>query len=391
MKCPCVVRAARLLLAGLLFAPWVHVAAEPAMQWSVEEIRQIQLHGPWPPPLAPDPSNRVSGHAAAVAFGERLFFSPRLSGGGLLCASCHAPWRGFVDGRDRAQGLGRGDRNTPTLWNVRFNQWFGWDGAHESLWAQSIRPLFEPREMGSSPSALAALIRRDAGFAADYQSAFGRTPPDEDALLVADLGKALAAFQETLVSPPGAFDQMREALAAGASAPPPYPQSAQRGLRLFIGRAGCATCHAGPLFSDGRFHPSAIASVTTAGVPDTGREAAIAVLNSNPYRRRGRFDDAAGSADPLPAILTAVPGSANSGAFRTPGLREVAATGPYMHDGSVARLCDTLRPHAFDPEGPAPAPALSPEDRRDLVAFLRSLSAPTDPVLVPEVNFRCSE
>src|SRR3954464_6349372 len=95
--------------------------------------------GPGPPSPGRDPSNRVSGKLEAITLGERLFFEPRLSGtGSVLCATCHVPFRGFHDGKPRGFGLQEVERNTPTLFNVRFNRWFGWDGSNDSLWAQSI-------------------------------------------------------------------------------------------------------------------------------------------------------------------------------------------------------------------------------------------------------------
>jgi cytochrome c peroxidase len=116
--------------------------------------------------------------------------------------------------------------------------------------------------------------------------------------------------------------------------------AARRGLRLFVGQAGCVACHAGPAFSDDALHVSRVHSMAAPGVPDGGHPG----------------------------------GPAN--AFRTPGLRGVAGTGPWFHDGSAARLCDAVRPHAADP-GRA-APATSDAERSDLVAFLRTLSAPEE-------------
>ena len=115
-----------------------------ASSFTEEERRRILLHGPWPPKLVQDPSNRVSGKPEAIAFGEQLFFEPRLSGtGGVLCATCHVPFRGFQDARPRAVGLEEVDRNTQSLLNARFWRWLGWDGGGDSLWAQSIRPLLD--------------------------------------------------------------------------------------------------------------------------------------------------------------------------------------------------------------------------------------------------------
>src|SRR5579871_2580496 len=103
------------------------------LQFSAEEKAKILQHGPWPPQLVADPSNRVSGNTDAIALGEKLFYEPRLSGSGsVLCATCHVPYRGWQDGRARGFGLEEVDRNTPSVLNARFNRWYGWDGANDS-------------------------------------------------------------------------------------------------------------------------------------------------------------------------------------------------------------------------------------------------------------------
>ncbi len=190
----------------LVLAALALTAMAPASAFSPEEIRKILLHGPWPPPLRADPGNRVSGRPAAIELGERLFFEPRLSGtGSVLCASCHVPFRGFQDARPRAFGLEQAERNTPSLLNVRFNRRFGWDGARDSLWAQSIRPLLEPREMRATPAHVAAVVRKN--YSSEYAAVFGRFPASDEEILV-DVGKALAAFQETLVTSRTPFDRV---------------------------------------------------------------------------------------------------------------------------------------------------------------------------------------
>jgi len=173
----------------------------------------ILAHSSWPQPATRDPSNRGSGKPEAIALGEGLFFSPRLSGSaGVLCASCHEPWRGFTDRRPRALGLATVDRNTPSVVNVRLQRWFGWDGANDTLWAQSIRPLLDPREMASSPGRIAALVRDDPELRGAFAAAFG-APPADDNTVLASVGKALAAYQETLESGRTPFDELRDALA----------------------------------------------------------------------------------------------------------------------------------------------------------------------------------
>jgi cytochrome c peroxidase len=123
--------------------------APAALAFTGAERNAVLSHGPWPPAFVADRSNRVSGNPAAIDLGERLFFDRRLSANGeVSCARCHVPERDWTDGEARALGLARVDRNTPSIVNVRLQRWFGWDGANDSLWAQSIRPLLDAREMG---------------------------------------------------------------------------------------------------------------------------------------------------------------------------------------------------------------------------------------------------
>jgi cytochrome c peroxidase len=350
--------------------------------WSAQERAALGSLGPWPPPATRDPSNRVSGRAEAASLGEALFHSTRLSTvGGLRCATCHEPWRRFTDGRSVARGAEAGARNTPSVLNVRLQHWFGWDGANDSLWSQSIRPMLDPREMRSDAAHVAGALRDDENLRRLYAAAFGRAPPADDEAALVDAGKALAAYQETLITERTPFDALRDALLRGdAQAATRYPADALRGLRLFVGRGQCVACHAGPNFSDGEFHRSRIASKLQGGEPDTGRTLGLEKLLASPYSRNGRFNDEA-----APAAMPSPPAAAN--AFRTPGLREVAATAPYMHDGSIATLCDAVLPHAAL-DGP-PAASFSPAERRDLVAFLRTLAAQGSPTLVDEGTFVC--
>jgi cytochrome c peroxidase len=275
-------------------------AANAGEPFSAVERARVLSHGPWPPP-AP----REAGKREVIALGERLFFEPRLSGtGSVLCASCHVPYRAFQDARARAFGLDEIERNTPTVLNVAFYRRYGWDGARESLPAQSIRPLLEPREMRSSAAHVAAFVRHH--LANDYAGAFGAPPSADDERILADVGTALAAYEGTLISGRTPFDDFRDALERGdAAAMARYPLPAQRGLRIFVAR--CSGCHAGALFSSG-------------------------------------------------AVV---------GGVRVPGLRNVALTAPYMHDGGVPTLADAVRHQA----------ALMHRESEDLLAFLGSLTA----------------
>ena len=328
--------------------------------------RKILQHGPWAPPWQPDPSNRVSGRPDAAALGRRLFFDARLSPSGRVsCSSCHRPERGWTDGRRRGIGLVEGRRNTPALADVRLHRWLGWGGAGDSLWAQSLRPILDPGEMGSSASHVQRYLGSHVELAEHYAAVFGRSvsaTSAEDVLV--DAAKALAAYQETIVSPRTSFDDYRDALSGGdVAAQARYPAAAQRGLALFVGAAGCSTCHSGPAFTDGAFH------ATGSSRRDLGRADGIAGLLASPYSLPGRFND-----DPehrshwLPQDLRASPGT--RGAFRTPTLRGLMLTAPYMHDGAHAGIDAVLRHH------PRNGLRLTRAQRADLAAFLATLSPP---------------
>jgi cytochrome c peroxidase len=368
-----------IILVSLLLAPVIGKAEEPpiphtekqlsissAPAFTAEEKTRILSHGPWPPRRARDPSNRVSGNPAAVALGERLFFEPRLSGtGSVLCATCHVPFRGFQDNRPRGKGLEEVDRNTPTVLNVRFSRWFGWDGANDSLWAQSIRPLLDPREMRSSAKHVADFVRKDPFFSSGYQKVFGNRTAVADEEMLVNVGKALAAYQETLVSGRTPFDDFRDALEKDdLDSMQKYPIAAQRGLKIFVGKGRCDVCHFGPLFSNGEFADTGVPFFKGNGEVDSGRHGGIAKLKGSPFNLLGRYND-----DPKRTTATGTrqveAQDRNFGEFRVPGLRNVARTAPYMHNGSIATLQDVVEHHSLH---------LSADEAADLVSFLESLT-----------------
>ncbi len=326
--------------------PWAALAASTpgVIAFTDAEIRAIAQHGPWPVKAPRDPSNRVSGNAAAIALGERVFFDPRFSvRGNVSCATCHIPERHWTDGRKVATGLGEVDRNTPSITNVALNRWFGWDGANDSLWAQSLRPMTDEREMGASDRHVAALVRSDADLQCRYRKAFGSGPGSDDEAVFVDIAKALAAFQETQVSARTPFDDFRDALvrrdfaAAGR-----YPESAQRGLKVFVGKGSCNLCHFGPNFTHGEFHEVGIPIYRKTGGVDWGRHQGIKQLLASRFNLLGRYsDDAARSTAVSTQHVVLAPQTFEQ--FRVPSLRNVALTAPYMHNGHLATLREVVR------------------------------------------------
>jgi len=369
----------------LALLAWVVAAPSAAgVVFNAEEKRAILAHGPWPAPWRPDASNRASGTAEGIDYGRRLFFDPRLSASGkLACASCHVPALGWSDRQRVGVGKVPLDRNTPSVLNVRHERWLGRDGASDSLWSHALKPLTDEREMGSSVDELAAFLRSDADLRCRHVRAFGALPAD-NLLLAVEIAKALAAFQESLITPRTAFDRFRDALARGDGAGMArYPEPAKRGLRIFVGRGNCAVCHFGPTFSNGEFADIGVPFFLAPGQVDSGRHGGIASVQKDRFNRMGPFSDARDPADAV-AIRHLVQEHRHWGEFKVPGLREASRTGPYMHAGSHATLLDVVRHYSeldverlhADGERILRPLFLSPRASLDLVAFLETLSAP---------------
>ena len=268
-----------------------------------------------------------------VALGAQLFADPALSGdGGMSCATCHQPDRGFADGQPLARGAGgrRLVRHTPTIVNTAYAPNLFWDGRAAGLEDQALRPIISGGEMARHP---AVLIDAVAGKPA-YVTAFARAFPGSG-VSEANIARALAAYQRTIVSGEAPFDRF---LAGDSAAITP---AAARGFALFTGKAKCAACHSGWLLSDGRFH-------------DIG-------LTDSDFGRGGITNN-----------------KAFDHAFRTPSLREIGRTAPYMHDGSLKTL-DAVVAHYSDIKvtrrvGPQRI-TLSKAEQAELVAFLTTLDS----------------
>jgi cytochrome c peroxidase len=358
----------RLLSAVVVIAVAVCSNAVPGQgsdRAAAERDRIVAL-GPWPPAITTDPSNRVSGQPAAIGLGRRLFFDAALSPSGrVACSSCHRPERAWTDGRARGVGLQVGHLNTPSLYNVSGLTWLGWGGAGDSLWAQSVRPLLDPREMGASASHVQSYLGSHPELGAAYAAAFGRGPHvvDPQTALV-DAAKALAAYQETFLSPRTAFDAYRDALAAGdAAGMSAYPAAARRGLSLFIGKGGCATCHDGSTFGGNAF-----ADIGRRSSPGTSRARGVADVLASPYSLSSRHNDAPQQRgrQGTHVLMTA---AGDERALRVPPLRNAARTAPWLHDGTATTLSAAIRAHRQ-------ARTLRADEIGDLVRFLETLSDP---------------
>ena len=350
------------------------------------EIQKIISHGPWPTRFTPEKSNRVSGKPEAIEFGTRLFFDARLSGvGDTSCAMCHVPERNWADNERRGIGRVVVDRNTPTIANLRGSRWYGWDGGADSLWSQSLRPMLDARELGATPKHVADLVRNDEQLACRYRRTFGENPPaNNDESIFVNIGKAIAAFMETLVTGRTPFDQFRDELARGER-PRNYSEAAQRGLKIFIGKGGCSNCHSGPNFTGGEFFSTGLSRFAPNGKPDPGRAAGARNLLASRFNLLGPYNDDA-SGEMARHTREVVINKSMMGEFKVPSLRNLTLTGPYGRDGSIDTLFDVVRHYSdLDPvrlhakDGKPGTPLkLTTAEEQDLVVFLESLSTFTN-------------
>ncbi|MGC4062291.1 MAG: cytochrome c peroxidase [Aquabacterium sp.] len=316
------------------------------------------------------------GGAGDASLGEKLFFDQRLSGGGeIACASCHQVEKAFQDGRAKAVGSFErvGSRNTPSLLNVSYQQSLFWDGRRVGLAAQALDPLLNHREhaMGSA-SALASKIRslQDYRTLTAPERATGKKPNDAEILL--RVSQALAAFESTITDGESRFDRFMYAKDKAA-----LTDAARRGWLLFSGRAQCIACHqVGPtapaLFTDHDFH---VLPITLNRIQDhlpqlVTRFMSAKALNANVGQTLLSDDDMAEL-----GRFAVTENPADIGKFKTPSLRNVALTAPYMHDGSVATLAQAVDLEIYYRGTQDGRPlVITPIEREDLIAFLEALT-----------------
>lgn len=304
--------------------------------------------GPLPTSI-PTPSTNLN-YKAKIELGKQLYFDGRLSkSGAISCAFCHNPGTGFADPRQTSIGIGGGvgGRQAPTVYNTVFNHLQFWDGRARSLEEQAIGPIHNPIEMGETHEAVVAKLNKIKGYQQQFRAVFGAE------VSLQGIAEAIAAYERTVISTNSAFDQY---VLGDAKA---MDEGAIRGMALFKGKARCILCHNGPNFTDNQFH--------NLGVPQVG-----------PLKEDlGRYDVTRAEKD--------------RGAFKTPTLRSIIETAPYMHDGAFKTLEDVVE---FFNAGGGANPNLSPlvkslnltpEEKADLVAFLQSLTGEPIPFQFPKL------
>jgi cytochrome c peroxidase len=327
-------------------------AAEPG-----EGLRRIYSRPPgeWPKPFVDEgvdwkelgilPASPIEQYKDSlkhiIELGKALFFDPRLSGSGQIsCASCHQPELSWTDGKEKSIGHGGtlNKRNSPTIQNVWFYSKLFWDGRARDLEDQAFAPVNSESEMHGDMRELPFKLRRVKGYAALFDSAYGDPRIDPDRI-----AKAIAIFEKSITSRQSRFDQF---LSGKKNA---LTKEELKGLHLFRTRAKCMNCHNGPMFSDNQFHNNGFH------------------LNGNPENDRGLYNVTHQQAD--------------IGKFKTPSLRDVAKTGPWMQNGMMRSLSELVDHYNKGADGNGGASSrirmlyLAPSEKADLLAFLDAISA----------------
>ncbi len=350
---------------AMLTAPGAHEPFVPAAPLGLPE--DLSTFIPADNPLTP----------AKVELGRQLYFDKRLSRDGTVsCATCHDPSMGWTDNEPVSTGIRgqAGTRSAPTVMNRILGRSQFWDGRAASLEEQALGPIENPVEMGFTHEEAAARLNAIPGYRLQFEAVFGGpATPDR-------IAKAIAAFERTVLAGAAKNDYYEQALAwqdwdpededdpewrakglaiLAAAEEHPMSASALRGRELFFGKAACSTCHFGPDFTDEQFHNLGVGMDRPD--PDVGRMAVT-----------GREED--------------------YGKFKTPGLRNIHLTAPYMHDGSLATLLDVVQ--HYD-QGGIPNKNLSEnifplnlteQEMLDLVAFMEEgLAGEVTPVAVPRL------
>lgn len=364
----------------------------------------------------PSPSNRVADSQQAVELGKQLFFDPQFSGDGQhSCASCHEPERYFTDGNARSQGMGVTLRNAPTIIGSAFNRWFYWDGRRDSLWSQALIPFEAADEMGSSRVGVLRKLATNDNYRKAYEALFEQALPTDvlagiDAYdagplgspamreawrvmstseqkainrAYSNIGKALAAYERTLLPPAAKLDRYVRALEQGKTpaAEDQFDADEMAGARLFMSpeKTQCLQCHNGFMASNGEFHNIGTGNFTGQRL-DFGRMFGLRAVLMDEFNCKGPYSDAEENECTEIRFLNRDAHIPLQGSFKTPSLRGLAQTAPYFHDGRFDTLAEVLQfynePPAIEEVGAHELRTLdlSPKELLQLERFLLTLS-----------------
>jgi cytochrome c peroxidase len=306
--------------------------------------------------------------AAKVELGKALYFDVRLSKDDTVsCATCHDPRQGFTENKPVSEGVAhaKGARNAPTVLNAAFLREQFWDGRAATLEAQAVLPIINPVEMGMADH---PAVETKFGELADYKPLFEKAFGDGK-INITRIGQAIASFERTVISLDAPIDRFLAGDAAAIS------ESAKRGWDLYNGKARCNSCHAHtsvfPLFTDEKYHNIGVAAkaVDFEGLArkSEGQSDLSSLAHEPSLNQLGRF-----------LVTKQQP---DMGAFKTPQLRNIALTAPYMHDGSEATLAAVIE---FYDRGGNPNPwldggmrplGLTAQEKADLVALMETFTS----------------
>ena len=360
-------------------------------------------------PLGPDASNRYADDPRAAQLGRDLFFDTRLSGNGKVsCATCHVATQEFQDGKPLADGVGRTARRTMAIAGTAHSPWLFWDGRTDSQWAQALGPLESAVEHGGTRAQYAHVVADQ--YRQQYEAVFERLPDltriprqagpvadssasaawsrlrdeqkEQISRVYANIGKAIAAYERRIEPGVSRFDRYVDAELAGGrhTSESGLTTDEESGLRLFIGRARCVTCHNGARLTDDHFHNTGVPVPSVPLPTDSGRTVGARQVVSGEFNCTSRFSDAKPE-DCAELRFAVTTGAELVRAYKTPSLRNVSNRAPYMHAGQIASLDAVIAHYAAAPAAPFGRSELvplrlSPNERRQLIAFLGTLSGP---------------
>lgn len=387
---------------------WNYLSIPGSTNWNEEELKLIaSLSLDALPPLPEDPSNLVADDPAAATLGHRLYFDTRLSSNGqVACATCHKPELMFTDGLPLAVGVGIGPMHTPSLVGLAYSPWFYWDGRKDSQWAQALAPLEAKHEHATDRVQLLHLISGDVVYRGMYEEVFGPLSvpailpesgtPEGDAQqqenwhtldsktqttisrFFANLGKAIAAYERKIQPGRARFDDYISQLVNETNDDNALSNSEKAGLKVFIGKGQCVSCHNGPLLTNHEFHNTGVLAVS-GRMPSMGRYDGIRISREDSFNCLGKFSDA--TSEQCIELRFARDANDLVGALKTPTLRNISLTAPYMHGGQMTDLAQVVdhyneAPTSMLSHNEAKPLGLRAVERRQLEDFLMTLSAP---------------
>lgn len=393
------------------------VSTAQTVEWNEQEKAILQTLWLGSATQKKDITNSVIGNPVAIDMGHKIFFDQRFSKNGKIsCASCHQPDKYFSDGLDTGKGLKKGARNTPTIVGASLNTWFFHDGRHDSLWSQATSPLENPNEHGGNRNQFAHIIYSDPQYSQQYKELFGAIPDITDTkrfpehagpvadkkanknwlkmsekdrkivtTILVNIGKVIAAYETTLQPAASRFDRYVNSVIEKnqVDSHSQLTDTELKGLKLFIGKGKCITCHSGSLLTDMGFHNISV-QPRIAGKVDWGRYQGAQQVKKNSFNCLSEYNDAPlvngeKQCDELKFINTSR--HETFAAMKTPSLRNVSKTAPYMHAGQYKNLKEVLK-HYNDPPPITTRQSelflnlkLSDEELNQLEAFLHTLDS----------------